>query len=81
VTSTYQRLKEETLRMVSGAPDQRLRPHDAVRTLAHTLGVSTQTVRQAVRDLVDEGTLVYTYRDPTSFLERSERSLPDRPVG
>jgi len=76
----YRRLKEETLHLVSDASDQRLRPHEAARILSHTLGVSWWTVQQAFRDLVEEGELVYTYRDPTSFLERSSHGRPTHPV-
>ena len=76
----YRRLKEETLHLVSDAPDERLTPHEAAHVLSHALRVSWWTVQQAFRDLVEEGDLVYTYRDPTSFLERSSHGRPTHPV-
>ena len=63
------RVKDEILESLSAASDQRLRPHDVERNLSHKLGVSTHTVHQGVKDLVEDGKLVYTYRDPESYIE------------
>jgi hypothetical protein len=78
VSTEYQGLKEEILRLVSEASDQRLRPHELEKSLAHKL--STYTVQQAIRDLVEEGKLAYTYRDPASYIELAERGAPVHPV-
>ena len=67
-----QRVKEEILVSLSAASNQRLRPYDVERTLSHKLGVSTHTIHQGVKDLVEEGKLVYTYRDPDSYIEVAE---------
>ena len=69
MNSEYQYVKTEILTSLSGVSDHRLRPHDLQRTLSHKLGVPMHTVRQAVHDLVADGKLVYTYRDPMSYIE------------
>jgi DNA-binding GntR family transcriptional regulator len=76
----YKSLKEEILRLVSEASDQRLRPHDLEKTFSRRPGLSTHTVQQAIRDLVEDGKLAYTYRDPASYIELAERGAPLHPV-
>ena len=72
MTIENQRVKDEILVSLSAASAQRLRPHDVERSLSHKLGVSTRTIHQGVKDLVEEGKLVYTYRDPDSYIEVAE---------
>jgi DNA-binding GntR family transcriptional regulator len=67
----YQHVKEEVMASVSGA-EHRLRPHDLERSVSRRLAVRMQTVHQAVKDLVEEGKLAYTYRDPSSYIETAE---------
>ena len=78
--SDFQRLKDEVLALVSGAPNQRLRPHEVGKGLAHKLGVSMRTVQEAVKDLAKDGQLVFTYRDPTSYIEIPAPSESTRPI-
>lgn len=80
MTNEYQGLKEEILRLVSEASGQRLRPHDLEKTFYHRPGFPVHTVRQAIRELVEEGELAYTYRDPTSYIELAARGAPLHPV-
>jgi hypothetical protein len=80
MTNEYQGLKEGILLLVTEASDQRLRPHDLEKAFFHKPGLSMHMVQQAVRDLVDEGKLAYTYRDPASYLELAERGAPIHPV-
>jgi DNA-binding GntR family transcriptional regulator len=68
----HERLKKAILEMVPVAPEQRLRPYELEKTLLHKLQVSTRTVQEAVKNLVEEGHLTFTYRDPTSYLEVPE---------
>jgi len=63
------RLNDEIMALVSAAPNQRLRPHEMEKALAHKLGISIYTVQEAVRALAEEGRLVFTYRDPCSYIE------------
>jgi len=65
-------LREAILEMVSAAPEQRLRPHELEKALSHKLEVSRHTVHESVKNLVEEGRLTFTYRDPTSYLEVPE---------
>ena len=65
-------LRKEIMVCVSGASDHRLRPHDIEKTLSHRLGVSIKMVHQAIKDLVAQGALAYTYRDPASYVETAE---------
>ena len=69
MVSEYDRLKEAILEMMSAAPEQRIRPHELERALSHKLDLTRQTVHEAVKNLVEEGRLTFTYRDPTSYLE------------
>ncbi len=68
----YQFIKQKILEVVSAASYRRLRPHELEGTLSHRLAVSRHTVHQAIRELVGEGRLAYTYRDPSSYLEPVE---------
>lgn len=72
LTTLNERLIEAILEMLSAAPEQRLRPHELKKALAHKLGASRHTVQEAVKNLVEEGHLTFTYRDPTSSLEVPE---------
>lgn len=65
----YERLKEEVLATVQDSENQRLRPHDLGKTLVGSWGGSEFTIQQAINDLVREERLVFTYRDPASFVE------------
>jgi hypothetical protein len=67
-----QRIKEEILMSLSEDSKQRIKPYILERTLSHRLGVSTHTIHQGVKDLLEEGKLVYTYRDPDSYIEVAE---------
>jgi hypothetical protein len=67
-----QRVKSEILVSLSAASDHRLRPRDVERALSHRFGISAHAVHQGVRDLVEEGKLVYTYRDPCSYIEMAQ---------
>jgi hypothetical protein len=69
MTNEFERLKDEILALLSAAPDQRLRPHEVEKGLAHKLGVFIYTVQDAIRVPAEERRLVFTYRDPTSYIE------------
>ncbi len=65
----YAVLKEKIMDLVGTSKNQRVRPLDAAQTLTGELGVSASQVNKSVEDLVQEGELVYTYRDPSSYVE------------
>lgn len=66
----YEQLKDDIVTMVSDAENRRLRPHDIEQSLSPSQGGSKFTVQQALNDLVREGKLVFSYRDPWSYVEQ-----------
>ena len=64
-----EQIKDEVIAQVIGAANFRLRPHDVEKTVSYKFGASMSAVRQAVKNLVEEGELAYVYRDPCSYLE------------
>ena len=72
MVSEHERLKKAILDMVAVAPKHRLRPHELGKALSHQMEIPKQTVREVVKDLVQEGQLRFTYHDPTSYLEVPE---------
>jgi len=62
-------LKNKLLDLVASSKNQRLRPSEAKRVLARELDISGLAVHEVVKDLVEEGDLVYSYRDPCSYVE------------
>lgn len=80
MANDFDRLKEEIVALISAAPNQRLRPHEVGKGLAHKLEISRHTVREAIRTLTVEGRLVFTYRDPCSFVEVTPLGELTRPA-
>jgi hypothetical protein len=64
-----EQIKDEIIVRVIGANNFRLKPQEVEKNLADTLGVPKSQVREAVKDLVEEGELTYVYRDPCNYLE------------
>ena len=62
-------IRRQILTLVTEAQNQRLRPHELGKQLCHNLGASNLATQQALNDLVREGKLVFTYRDPCSYVE------------
>ena len=65
-------IKRQIMTLVSEAENQRRRPHELHESLLHSSGVSRSAIQQALNDLVREGNLVFTYRDPCSYVEIPE---------
>jgi hypothetical protein len=65
----YEILQESIMELVATSTNQRIRPIDAIQTLRRRHDVSAFTVNDALADLVQEGELVYSYRDPCSYVE------------
>jgi DNA-binding FadR family transcriptional regulator len=72
MVTDQERLKKAVLDMISVAPERRLRPHELGKVLSHQMEVSRHTVQEAVKELVQEGHLRFTYHDPTSYVEVPE---------
>jgi len=62
-------VKNEIMTQVIRAEDHRIRPHEVEKSVAEKMGVSRYVVTQAVNDLVEEGDLVFAYRDPCHYVE------------
>ena len=62
-------IKKKIMEMVTTAENQRKRPHSVVRTVSDILGVPMFRVKTVLEDLLKERKLVFTYRDPCSFIE------------
>jgi len=65
----HELLKEKIMEFVTAAKNQRVRPHDITATLTGESDIQPFTVKAAVEELVEEGELVYAYRDPCSYIE------------
>ncbi len=62
-------IKERILQHVSGTPAGRIRPRDLDRSVSRETEASTAQVKQALNELMREEKLVFTYRDPCSYVE------------
>lgn len=65
----HEQMKDKLLDLVASSPNQRLRPIDAEQVVAKEFDMSTSAINEVVKELVEDGDLVYTYRDPCSYLE------------
>jgi len=65
----YEMHRERVMELVGSAPNQRMRPNDLKRQLAQESGPSMYVVNEIIKDLVEDEDLVYTYRDPYSYVE------------
>lgn len=64
-----EQIRKEIMEMVTAAENQRQRPYSLVRTVSSDLGVPIFRVKKVLKDLLKERKLVFTYRDPCSFVE------------
>ena len=62
-------IKERTVEAVWEAPNQRIRPIDLRRKLEKEHGLVLVAIKDVLKELIGEGKLVYTYRDPCSYVE------------
>ena len=64
-----EQIEKEILMLVSFSKEQRLRPNAVEKELVRKLGISLSRIKLVLNDLVKKRELVYTYRDPYSYLE------------
>jgi hypothetical protein len=64
-----EQISKEIMEMVITSHNQRQRPHSVVRTVSDNLGVPMFRVKEALEALLKERKLIFTYRDPCSFVE------------
>ena len=83
--SQSKQIRNKIMEMVMAAEDQRQRPYSLVKTVADNSRVPIFRVKKVLEDLIKERKLVFTYRDPCSFVEipkndMSRRSQPMKVV-
>jgi len=66
---TSGQIKARILAIVSGASKHRIRPIDLERTLLGEGEASKTAIKRALNELVQAKRVVYSYRDPCSFVE------------
>jgi hypothetical protein len=67
--NAHEETKERIMEAVWGAQNQRIRPIDLEKKLEQEHGLAPSTIKGELKELVDEGELVFTYRDPCSYVE------------
>jgi hypothetical protein len=76
--SQVKQIREKILEMVKAAKSQRLSPLEVIRHLSTEFGVSMFMVRGVLNDLIRERKLVFTYRDPCTYVEIPCQDWPSR---
>ena len=76
-----EQIRKKLMEMVMASEDQRQRPYSLVKTVSDNSGVPIFRVKKVLENLIKERKLVFTYRDPCSFVEipindMSRRSHP-----
>jgi hypothetical protein len=64
-----EQIRKKIIEMITAAEDQRQRPHSVVMTVSSDLEIPIFRVKKVLENLVKERKLVFTYRDPCSFVE------------
>ena len=67
--SQSEQIRKRIMEMVTTAKNHRQRPYSVVKTVSDNLGVPIFRVKKALEGLLKERKLVFTYRDPCSFVE------------
>ena len=67
--SESKQIEKRMIEMISTETNQRRRPYEVVRHLAEDLGVSVTKIREVLDNLIRHRKLVFTYRDPCSYIE------------
>ena len=66
---TKQEIEDAIVAMVREARAERLRPRELFKLLGEQHGLTWSAARRALSPLLHDQRLVYTYRDPCSFVE------------
>jgi hypothetical protein len=67
--SESRQIEKRIIEMISTETKQRWRPYVVVRKLSEELGVPVSKIREALDNLIRKRKLVFTYRDPCSYVE------------
>ncbi|MFC2171414.1 hypothetical protein ACFLU6_02135 [Acidobacteriota bacterium] len=63
------KIKEEIIVLISNSKKRRVRPLELKKTVSSKLRLPGSLVKEALDDLVKSRELVFTYRDPCSYVE------------
>ena len=74
--SQSEQIRKKIMEMISANENQRQRPYLVVKTVSSVFGVPSVRVKEMLEDLLKERKLVYTYRDPCSYIEIPFNDLP-----
>ncbi len=74
--SQSEQIKKKIMEMVTGTENQRQRPYFVLKTVSNDFRVPSFRVKEIMEDLLKERKLVYTYRDPCSYIEIPFNDLP-----
>ena len=61
--------RERLMDLVAAAQNHRMQPGKLGQRLAQEAGFSAQTARELIKKMIEDGDLVYSYRDPCSYVE------------
>jgi len=64
-----ERMRQRILNLVVEAKQQRLRPIEVKRILKEKFQYSMFSVQKALKEMVNNGDLIFTYRDPCNYVE------------
>ena len=80
--NNHDEISDRILEIVSSASNQRIRPSVLNKVLREEFGLPLKEIKELLNDLVEENVLVFTYRDPCSYLEIPvvESHRPARPM-
>ena len=65
----YEKIRNNICDIVTHSERMRVRPNELEKAVSHKYGIHRHAVRGILKDLLDEETLVFSYRDPCSFIE------------
>lgn len=69
VMNEHRMHRERIMELVGSARNQRMRPIELTQQLAKESGLSANEVNKIIKELVDEEDLVFSFRDPCSYVE------------
>jgi hypothetical protein len=64
-----EKVKDNICDMVMHSEGMRVRPNELGKAVSHKYGMHRYVVEEVLKELLGEETLVFSYRDPCSFIE------------
>ena len=78
----YEKIRNDIWDIVMHSEGMRVRPNELEKAVSHKYAVDRRAARGILKGLLDEETLVFSYRDPCSFIEipHARPHKPARPM-